>query len=269
MILEVVRYRDPTRDVLVRGALIDLGAAGIKPKLGTVQDGVLTYLHRKGLRSPDPVAIAAELGKLVAAVKAVSPPPRATCGSCGTTLTDPPLLVNGMVDRMCPQCIERLQEEGRRAQASYDAQPFNFPFALVVAGVLAVVGAGIWAAVAITTHRMFWALGIGIGVLVGFGTAKAAGKIGLPVQVIGALFTILSVLLGQVFFAAYQFHEYAKEQSQTVDWRQFALATPQALVSMGGDTLFALGGGLLGAYYVLRAIRKPQLVPTVTRLEPQ
>jgi hypothetical protein len=211
--------------------------------------------------------VAAEFETLLRAVKSAAPAPPAGCRQCRSSSGAEPILLDGLVDRVCPSCVERLQHEAKLNAAQYERLPMNLAFAVVVAAILAVLSAGVWAAIALATNRIFWALAIGIGVVIGWGTTRAAGKGGLPVQVTGALFTIVSVLLGQIFFMAWLVNQYAESHGTHVDWNEFATEVPELLWESGASTLFALAGGLLGAWYAIGKAGKPKLDVSVERGE--
>lgn len=268
-VVEIIRYDDPARDQAVRDAIRGSGeTAAIKAKSLKVGGGLIVYEHRRrmfGSLTADTVA--AEFEALVRAVKGAAPAPPAGCRLCRSSSGAEPLLLNGIVDRVCSSCVERMQHEAKLKAAQYETLPMNMPFAVIVAAILAVVSAGVWAAIAIATNRMFWALAIGIGVVIGWGTTRAAGKGGLPVQVTGALFTVVAVLLGQIFFIAWLVNEHAQSRGINIDWSGFAAAVPEILWESGGNTLFALGGGLLGAWYAIGKASKPKLDVSVERVD--
>lgn len=262
-IVEIVRYGDPARDGAVREAIQrspGLAAAGVHAKKIQVADGLAMYTHARPMfRSLDAARIAGEVDALLAAVKTGSPPPAAACRLCGGTSASEPILVNGVIDRVCPACVERLQHEAKVATQRYEELPTNVPLAVLAAAVLAVVAAAVWAGVAIATNRMFWVIAIAGGALIGWGTTKAAGRGGLIPQVLGGGFTVASVLLGEVLLAAYRVQQYAKARGGSVHWDIFISKIPAILWDLGGDTLFALGGGLIGAFYAVRTAGKPRL----------
>ena len=231
-----------------------------------VASGLAIYRHAKPLfRSLGADRVAAQLGALLGAVKLAGPPPAAVCRLCGSTSGSDPVLINEIVDRVCPACVERLQHEAKLAAQRYEELPVNVPLATLTAAALAVVAALVWAGIAIATNRMFWLIAIGGGALIGWGTIRAAGRGGRVPKVLGAAFTVISVLLGQVLFVAYQFQKYAQSQGGTVNWNVFASKIPVILADLGGDTLFALGAGLVGAFYAVRSAGKPRLEVTVEK----
>jgi hypothetical protein len=268
-VVEIIRYDDAARDQAVCQAIqASAKAGGIKARQLKVGDGLVVYEHpRRLFGSLRADAVAAELEALLRAVKDAAPARPASCRLCRSSTGAEPMLLNGVVDRVCPSCVERLQHEAKITARQYESLPMNMPLAVLVAAILAVVSAAVWAAILIGTNRMYWAIAIGIGAVIGWGTTRAAGKGGLPVQVTGGLFTIASVLLGQVFFIAWLANKYAESRGTHIDWNAFAAAVPGLLWESGADTLFSLGGGLLGAFYAIRRAGKPKIEVSVERVE--
>jgi hypothetical protein len=112
---------------------------------------------------------------------------------------------------------------------------------------------------------MFWILAIGIGLMIGYGTTKAAGKGGVRLQVLIFILTVASVLIGLVFYSGYSLWQHAKASGLVVNWLKFVKLIPLILIESKGDTLFSLVGGLIGAYYASRFARKPKLQVSVKR----
>jgi len=94
-------------------------------------------------------------------VKSVSAPEPATCRCCGSPSPEDPVLFGGVVDRVCPACIERLQHEEQLAAAEYQSRTANLPLGLVCAVLAGIVGGGLYGAVMIATNYMYWALAAG------------------------------------------------------------------------------------------------------------
>ena len=265
----IVRYDDPARDAALRQAIegsTDF-AKQLKKKRLVVEGGILVWEHPQpafSFRGAKAEAVTGEFQRLLDILKAQVPAPPATCRLCPAPLPAP-VLVNGIVDRVCNACIQTLRKSASEADRAYEDLPLNLPFALFASAGLGLVGAAAWGGLAIATNSLFWMVAIGIGWLIAWGTVKAAGKGGLVVQALIALFTVLSVLLGQMLFAAHQVNAFAQQKGQTVDWVGFTAATPGILVAMGSDTLFSLGGGLLGAFYAARMASKPKFDVEVER----
>jgi len=261
--VEIVRYVDSSRDEAVRSAVAASEAVSrgtIKSRDIQIGDGLAIHRRRRRLfRSVDAGDVVNDVEALLASIKKVCPSPPAACRLCGSTSASEPMLLNDVVDRVCPSCIERLRHEVRRASQQYDDLPLNLPLAVTTAAITAVVAALAWGAIAVTTNRMFWAVAIGSGALIGYCTTRVVGRGGIAVQGVTGLFTIVSVLLGQTLFLAWQVHKHAQARGLVVDWKVFTAYVPSLLWTDTGSTLFALGGGLLGAYYAVKKAAKPKL----------
>ena len=79
------------------------------------------------------------------------------------------------------------------------------------------------------------------------------------------MFTLVSVLLGELLLVGYHLQQQAQRSGQQVDWAAFATAAPNILWRLGGETAFAVGGGLLGAWYATRMAARPKLEARVER----
>ncbi len=268
-IVEIIRHGDPARDPAVREAIgrsAEVAAKGVKAKRVKVEDGLVVHRHPvMFFRQPGAEAVTGEVEALLRAVQTASPPAPARCRLCGSEGGAEPVLLNDVVDLVCPACAERLGHEVRQAIERYDAAPTNLPLAVLAAAVLAVVGAVAWAGIAIATNRVVWLVAIGAGILIGWGTARAAGKGGPLIQGTAALFTVASVLLGELLLVAYHVQEQAQRTGQQVSWPAFAAAAPAVLWQLSGETLFALGGGLIGAWYATRRAAHPTIEARVEK----
>jgi hypothetical protein len=151
-VVEIIRYVDPGHDQAVREAIRDSAAVasrGIKAANVEVGDGVVVYKSPEGLfRTVLADQVVDELDALLGTVKAVCGRAPVACRLCGSTSGSEPILLNRLIDRICPACIERLQHEAKRAGEQCEALPLNLPLA------------------------MLRAIAIGSGVLVGYGTTR-------------------------------------------------------------------------------------------------
>jgi hypothetical protein len=268
-IVEIIRHGDPARDAAVREAIgrsAEVASKGVKPRRVKVEDGLVIHRHPVVFfQRPRAEAVTGEVEALLRAVQTASAPAPARCRFCGGDGGAEPVLLNDVVDRVCPACAERMGHEVRQAIERYDAAPTNLPLAVLAAAILAVVGAIGWAGSAIATGRVFWLVAIGAGLLIGWGTTRAAGK-GEPLtQGLGAAFTVASVLLGELLLVAYHVQQQARRASQRVDWVAFAASAPTILWQLGGETLFALIGGLIGAWYATRWAARPKIEAQVEK----
>lgn len=265
-IVAMIRHGQPEGADAVKEAIssADLAAIGIKSKDVTVDEDLVTIKISRGfVRRPDAEAVVQAFESVLDIVKSQVEPGEPICNGCEEAFGGPPILINGVVHRMCPSCVEDLHQAADEARAAYDALPLNLPLTIATAAILAVVGAAIWAGIAVGLSGMFWMVAIGIGALIGFGTSKAAGKGAVIVQVIGGAFTVISMLLGEVVTYGYYAQKAAAQEGFEIDWLMFLQATPEILMETPGDTAFALGGGLIGAFYAAKMGAKPNLAVDV------
>jgi len=262
----VFRHAGEARLADLRRALEEspeVKASGVERKHVEVDadKAVLTIPQRAFLGLPNAKVVLSRAQAVLGLLKAASQPAANTCRLCGSAAPEDPVLLGGVVDRVCPGCIERLEEEARQAAAEYHARSANLPFSLVAALVAGAAGGALYGGVMVATHTMVWALAIVTGLMVGFAAVKGAGKGGRPVQAIAAVVTVVSVLAGLLAFMAWQINNQATAQGGTVNWARFVAMSPQLLIAAGGDTIFSLGGGLLGAWTAIKRASPPEFAP--------
>lgn len=264
-IVEVVRVGDAGRNVEIRDAiLMSEGPVPFRANRLTVGNGLVVHQHaRKMFRSASADKVVAEIQALVQGAKRAVPLPASACRTCASATAIEPMLVDGIVDRLCASCVQRLQHQAKVASDRYDTLPLNLSLAVPAAAVLALVSAVAWAALAVATNRMFWIAAVGIGALIGWGTTRAAGKGGLAVQILSAVFTVVAVLLGQILFVAWLVNRHARSEGMEIDWKAFAAGVPSILAEGGSDTVFAVIASLVGAFYAIKRAGKPRLEVTV------
>jgi hypothetical protein len=265
----IFRYDDPNKDALLKDSIVassDIKQVEVKKRQINIKDGVLTLSFSKGILGfPRASILLNRLDTVATLLKSVCSPPGNLCRLCAKANAGDLLLLNGLVDRVCASCLDKMYAQAREREQAYEQLKMNLPLAVIVGLVLAVTGAIGWAAVLALTHRMYWVLAIGIGLMIGYGTTKAAGKGGMELQGFIFILTVASVLMGLVFYSGYSVWQEAKASGLSVDWFKFVMLIPAILIAGKGDTLFSLAGGLIGAYYASRLARKPKLQVSVKR----
>lgn len=241
----------------------EVKASGVERKRVEIDanKAVVTVRQRAILGLPNAKVVLSRAQAVLGVLKAASSPAANTCRLCGSAAPDEPVLLEGVVDRVCPTCIERLEEEARQAAAEYHARSANLPFGLLAALVAGAAGGALYGGVMVATHTMVWALAIVTGLMVGLAAVKGAGKGGRPVQAIAAVVTVVSVLAGLLAFMAWQINSQVTAQGGTVNWARFVAMSPRLLVAAGGDTIFSLGGGLFGAWTAIKKASPPEFAP--------
>ena len=170
-----------------------------------------------------------------------------------------PALVNGIPTYLTESEAGQLSLEGQAAESEYDQLRTRWiPAALL--GLLATIAAGVvWAAIAIATDREFWLVAIGAGLLISYATVWGARKTNLGLQLMIAALTIASVFLGQLLTVWWVLND----EFVSISNQQVLDVYVTVLSEDIGTLLFALGGGLIGAWYGARMAGKPQIAPDV------
>lgn len=266
----IIRFDDASQTELVQQALRSpaVEQTGLKSKAVKVEDGLVTLRWPSGITGyAKPQQVASQFASVLDSVKTVVKEPGLTCRTCGSSEVSAPLLVNGVVDRLCPACLDRLAQEAAAVQQAYDAIPLRVPRMLLVTTATALIGAGAWAGITAATNTMYWLVAIGIGAAIGWSTTRAAGRGGLPVQAVTVSATVASVLIGQCCFVGAMINQYALQQGADPALLDVALAVPGVMFDSEsiGDLLFALGGGLIGAISAAARAARPKLNVSVER----
>ena len=140
----------------------------------------------------------------------------------------------------------------------------HMPGALLGA-LAAVIGAVAWAFFAALTQRIFAFGAIGIGALIAWAYRRGAGPVDGLGRAIGALLTLVSVMLGQVLFYAWAVAQSRPRVGFQLDaglaahlavWREHP-----------GTEVIVLLFGLVGAWVASRALRRPR--QSVVALHPE
>lgn len=77
----------------------------------------------------------------------------------------------------------------------------NLPMAVFGGAVAAVIGAGIWALITVTTKYQIGWMAIGVGFLVGFGVRFLGKGVSKSFGIVGAIFALIGCLLGNLMSA--------------------------------------------------------------------
>ena len=264
----IVRWDAPTKDALVVERLKTSSAlteAKVKGSDVKVENGLLVYTLGLAFSfgTPSAESLVQRVRALLDEVKAAVGAAAVACRACGQG-TPEVALVNGVVDRICAGCLQKADTEARALQEAYDALPTRWGRAILVGGVLALVGAVLWDAVLFWTQRMFWLLAIAIGGAIGWGTTKAAGKGGRGGQFLAGAFTLVSVVGAMVALYAFVAMGSSFENGQwnaALFWGQLR----EAVVQAWGDLAFTAAGALIGAWVAAGAAGKPTFQVTVEK----
>ena len=262
-LIGVIRFDDGNKDRLVKDTILqdkNIQNTGLKPKTVDVTNGIISLKWLKGVTGyPKLEKIIEQFMSVLNAIKPMVSGPGLKCRMCGSKDINGPILIDGLVDRICTQCIENLQKQAAQVKAAYEALPTNYVLAIITASVLALIGAAVWSGILISTQTMYWMIAILIGVGIGWCTTKAAGKGGTAVQIIVFSSTVISVLLGMIFYIGFIIQTEASEAGEFINWGEFILNIPYFLMQIKEDVAFSLGGGLIGAFFAASKAGKPKL----------
>ena len=229
-------------------ASTEFQAGSLNRRSAAVADGFAVYTQAKpSFRSLKPEAIEAAARAFASSVVAAAGRRPAGCRRCKAEQGAAPMLFGGVVDHLCERCVAKAKTEIEFARQQYESIPMNVPAAVGAGFACALVGAAAWAGSVVLTDRMYWVLGVGVGALVGWGMSRAAGRSGLPIQVLAGLMTVVAMLLGEIAYFAHLQNKAAAAEGATVDWGAFLGHVPSLLGDAIHDTLFTVGAGVVGA----------------------
>jgi hypothetical protein len=244
----------------------NISQTGLKTRMIEVKKDIISIKWPRGIMGyPKPDKIVNQFMAVFNSIKLLSGAPGLQCKKCGSKDIGSPVLIDGIVDCMCAKCIEALEKKAEEDKIQYESKPTNYVLAVIVAAVLAVVGAAVWAGIIVGTQRMYWILAVGIGLGIGWCTTKSAGKGGRPVQVIVFVATFISVLLGMILYIGHDVKKSVDDTGGVVDWVLFAKNLPDLLMLYKGDVIFSLAGGLIGAFYAAGKAAKPKFKVTIEK----
>jgi hypothetical protein len=264
----LIRWDAPAKDTLALERIkssMALKDAKVKASDVNIAAGVLEYTQGLAFswRSLTAEAIVQKVRALLDEVKAAVGSASVACRTCGQGSPEVSL-VNGVVDRICAGCLQKAQADAQALAEAYEALPTRWGRAILVGGVLALVGAVLWDAVLFWTQRMYWLLAIAIGGVIGWGTTKAAGKGGRGIQFLAGAFTLVSVVGAMVALHAIGAFASAFEGGQwnvALFWRGLLSGMAQGW----GDLAFTAAGALIGAWVAAGAAGKPTFQVTVEK----
>src|SRR5262249_49614632 len=118
-----------------------------------------------------------------------------------------------------------------------------------------------WALFAAWTGRIYAALAIGIGFLVAWGYKLGAKKLDLIGQISGAVLTLASVVLGEIFFFAWQVKVYKPEVGVRLAGGVWVFL--QVLQESPAEIIFPIFFGAIGAFGAVGVLSKPRFTPKI------
>jgi hypothetical protein len=167
-----------------------------------VESGFVSITFTPKWRRPKTENVRALLDAVIEALSAATPTYTEVCTECTSTDVDV-VLVNGLPKMMCPTCLDKMARGVMAAHEAYTAQSPRYGEGLMYA-VPAMIGAAfVWAIIAYATGWIFFLTGILIGLAVSYSLAHGAKRVTGGVIGLGVFLTILSVLIGQVFYVIF------------------------------------------------------------------
>jgi hypothetical protein len=150
-----------------------------------------------------------------------------------------------------------LRVQGEAAERAYDAIDVRYVPGFMLGVVAAAIGAVAWAAIGVTTQRMFSAAAIGIGALVAWAYRTGAARVDGAGRVLAAGLTLASVVLGEILLYAWWVSKAQPNAGFDLDAGWFVYA--KAWAEHPKDEALTLVFGLVGAWFATRALQRPRL----------
>lgn len=122
-----------------------------------------------------------------------------------------------------------------------------------------VVSALVWGAIAAYMDFQAWIVAIGAGLLIGWLTLLGVGKTTGVVRGLIAVMTIGAVILGEITAVTL----ILLQEFELFDPKLAAEVYVEVVKEDPGNSLFALGGALVGGWYGARLGKKPQIKPDI------
>ncbi len=222
----------------------------------TLDETSLVWTRRPGLSGTKPQMVPAWVDALVGAVRRATRGFDGHCEQCVNGSARQFVLVDGVPMMLCGACQQRMRSEGEMAERAYDMSEAQHFQGAAFASVAATLGAVAWAGFAALTDRIFAAAAIGIGALVAWAYRRGAGRLDGAGRLIGAAFTLASVVLGQVLYYAWQVSRIRPGAGFRPDlgWKVYVASWGRG----PGVEVIALLFGLLGAWVASRALQRPR-----------
>lgn len=234
-------------------------------KHGGVTDSGVQWLLHYTFKKPKAQEVVEATDALITTLKKVAPGYNGTCQMCKSARVSEILLMNSVPGYYCDSCQQQMHSELANTAQNYEQIQANFPNALALGLVAALIGSALWGGLAYAINRIFLVGAIGIGVVVTMAVIKGMGKTNLAAQVMAAVLTVGSVLLGDALF----FVLVIMKETGAAFSTELVSAVLQNFVQLETDS----GGGwatilfaLVGAGYAIYQGRKPQFKAQFERL---
>ncbi len=172
------------------------------------------------------------------------------------------LVQSGMSESEAHQAVERLYFEMKKTAQEEEFSAEVVPFAILGGLIAAVIGGGIWGAIAIWTGYEIGYVAWGVGLLCGLGVVMLSqGKRGMPLQMIAVVTSVLGIVIGKYinFFDVFKGMLAQETGTEAISWMsmfsmgmiQFFVANLSAMA--GGFDLLWIGLAVYTAWSIPKA----------------
>lgn len=190
-----------------------------------------------------------------------------SCDICHSGKSDEIMLYNGMPGHYCASCQSSAMSEQEEAAQKYDALETNLAGGLLMGAIACVAGAIAWGGVAFAINRIFLWGAILIGYMIAWAVFKGIGKINLPGQVMVFVYTVVSILCGDILF-----YSLSVSKSESIPFTFGLVAKIAANIvtieTAESNGVVSLIFGLVGAgWAVYYKGRRPKFVAKFERLD--
>lgn len=189
---------------------------------------------------------------LVDLINTFFPAPVVCCSRCNEKETTVPLLVNGVLCRLCAPCQLVVKEEHRLEKEQYEQKVIK-PVPVVLTGLGLMLASALgWAILSEVTGYMFKLVAVAIGYGISAVLLQVAGRGSRLVQGVGIASVLLAVLLGNVFFIGYEVWKELSAAGIPLDLTMLMDSVRLALADDLVNTLYSLLFGLFGAHKLVQ-----------------
>lgn len=233
---------------------------GEAPEFVLTNDG-LVWRRTFAFGWPKATHVQAWVDALVAAVARATPVFNRRCETCGTGSAGKYVLVDDLPTLMCSSCQQRLRAEGEMAARTYEMMEARHLPGFGLALLAALVGAVVWGTLGVVTGRIFAIAAIGIGALVAWAYRFGAGRVDPAGRAIAAGVTLLSVVLGELFYYTWMLARLRPEIG--FDFERGLIVYARVWAENPGSQVITLLFGLAGAWVATQVLAKPKLAAQI------
>jgi hypothetical protein len=240
-------------------------AWNLSPQDLVVDETSVIWSHAFAWSRPKPDKVRRWVEALLAAVSRATSGFDDRCEECRSAHVNGFVLYEGVPMLLCEGCRARSATAGEMAQQQYEQLDANYLLGILYATIAAAVGGTLWALFAIWSGKLYLAAAIGIGFLVAFCYKLGAQKLDRIGQIMGALLTIASVVLGDIIYYAWQVKLVRPDIGFRLDAGWYALQ--EMVKESPGDIILTLVFAAVGAFVAAGWLQKPRFAPKIQTAE--